>query len=154
MVVSSYDNPRPARMITLYGVESDFDHVKFPKKTYGIGKSKCTYVQSNNTLVLTDRHAHTVYMYDTVKGTSEAVIDGNIQKPRGACVGPGDSVMVCSNKKNSIVHMTVNGEILGTYPVDIKNPNSLSMNKDGTKLAVSNSGSGMNKLQLYKISPT
>ncbi|KAH3876529.1 hypothetical protein DPMN_000374 [Dreissena polymorpha] len=50
MVVSSYDDPCPARMFSVDGVESDFDHVTFPVKTYKIDVSMCTYVESKNTL--------------------------------------------------------------------------------------------------------
>ncbi|KAH3870647.1 hypothetical protein DPMN_033835, partial [Dreissena polymorpha] len=154
MVVSTYHDPRPARMLSVDGVESDFDHfLTFPMKTYKVDESRCTYVQSKNTLVLTDRFAHTVYMYDTLKGTSRAVTNENIQEPCGACVGPGDSVLVCSMRKDSIVHLTINGKILGTYPVDMKCPYSICMSKDGTKLVVSNCAIGVKKLHLYKISP-
>ncbi|KAH3803801.1 hypothetical protein DPMN_132069 [Dreissena polymorpha] len=88
------------------GVESDFEHVTFPDKKYKINESMCTYVQSKNTLVLTDRFANTVHMYDNVNGTSKAVTDRNILQPRDACVGPGDTVLVCSEMKDSIVHPT------------------------------------------------
>ncbi|KAH3870645.1 hypothetical protein DPMN_033833 [Dreissena polymorpha] len=154
MVVSTYDDPRPARMISVDGVESDFEHsLTFPLKTYKGDESKCTYVQSKNTLVLTDRFAHTVFMFDTVNGTSRAVTNENIQEPRGACVGPGDTVLVCSENKNSIVHLTIDGKILGTYPVDMKFPYSICVSKDGTRLAVFNRCTGNTKLQLFKISP-
>ncbi|KAH3804932.1 uncharacterized protein LOC127834847 [Dreissena polymorpha] len=154
MVVSAFDNPRPARMISVDGVESDFDHfLTFPLKTYKLDESTCTYVQSKNTLVLTDQLAHTVYMYDTVNGTSRAVTDENIQEPRGACVGPGDTVLVFSKNNHSIVHLTIDGKILGTYPVDMEYPVSICVSKDGTRLAVTNSVRGAKKLHLYKISP-
>ncbi|KAH3797598.1 hypothetical protein DPMN_151182 [Dreissena polymorpha] len=155
MVVSTYnDDPHPVKMISVDGLEADFDHIlTFPKKTYKIDESKCTYVQSKNTLVLTDRYAHTVYMNDTVNGTSRAVTNENIQGPCGACVGPGDTVLVCSQNNNSIVHMTNDGNILGTYPVDMTNPYRICVSKDGTRLVVSNSVLGTRKLHLYKISP-
>ncbi|KAH3797562.1 hypothetical protein DPMN_151145 [Dreissena polymorpha] len=141
-------------MISVGWVESDFDHsLTFPSKTYKLDESTCTYIQSKNTLVLTDRYAHTVFMFDTVNGTSRAVTNQNIQEPRGCCVGPGDTVLVCSENKNSIVHMTNNGNILGTYPVDMKFPGTICVSKDGTRLVVSNSAVGTRKLHLYKISP-
>ncbi|KAH3815803.1 hypothetical protein DPMN_144334 [Dreissena polymorpha] len=152
MVLSTYDDSRPVRMITQAGVESDFDRVLFNNKTYKFAESKCTYVPSKNTLVLTDRYAHTVYVYDTVKGTSRAVTDENIQEPRGACVGPGDTVLVCSMMKDSIVHLTADGNILGTYPLDMKWPYTLCMNKDRNRLAVSNGAPGERKLRMYKVS--
>ncbi|XP_052260662.1 uncharacterized protein LOC127864813 isoform X2 [Dreissena polymorpha] len=152
MVFSTCDDSRPVRMITQAGIESDFDRVPFTKKTYKLGESKCTYVTSKNTLVLTDRYAHTVYMYDTVKGTSRAVTNANIQQPVGACVGPGDTVLVCSGARDYVVHLTDKGDILGTYRVDMTLPFSMCMNKDGTRLAVSNGTIGMRKLMMYKLS--
>ncbi|XP_052265916.1 uncharacterized protein LOC127868311 isoform X1 [Dreissena polymorpha] len=154
MVVSTYDDPRPLRMISVGGVESDFDYsLTFPMKKYKLDESKCTYVQSKNTLVLTDRSAHTVFLYDTLNRTSRAVTNENIQEPLGACPGPGDTVLVCSKDKLSIVHLTIDGKILGTYPVDMKYPYSIRLSKDGTRMAVSNSAKGVQKLHLYKISP-
>ncbi|KAH3803620.1 hypothetical protein DPMN_131885 [Dreissena polymorpha] len=154
MVVSTYDDPRPVRILSVDGVETEFEHVTFPVKTYTVGESTCTYVQSKNTLVLNDQLAHTIYMYDTVNGTSRAVTDENIQEPRGACVGPGDTVLVCSMGKDSIVRMTIDGKILGTYPVDMEFPYSICVSKNGTRLAVSNTRDSIKKLHLYKISMT
>ncbi|KAH3812807.1 uncharacterized protein LOC127836643 [Dreissena polymorpha] len=150
MVVGTFNHSSPARMITHTGVESDFDHVLFEKKTYRRDDSKCTYVPSKNTLVLTDRSAHTVYLYDTVKGKYKVVTDDNIRRPRSACVGPGDTVLVCSEAKNSVVHLTVEGDILGTFPLDMQGPWALCMNNNGTRLAVSNRNK---KIQLFNISP-
>ncbi|KAH3870582.1 hypothetical protein DPMN_033770 [Dreissena polymorpha] len=84
MAVISYDDHRPARMLSVDGVKSDFDHVTFHVKTYKIDESMCTYVQSKNTLVLTDREAHTVYIYDNLNGTSIAVTNNNIREPCSA----------------------------------------------------------------------
>ncbi|KAH3870446.1 hypothetical protein DPMN_033633 [Dreissena polymorpha] len=92
-------------------------------------------------------------MYDTVNGTSRAVTDENIQEPRGACPGPGVTVLVCSGKNISIVHLTIGGKILGTYAVDMEWPCSICLSKDGSRLVVSNSAKGAKKLHLYKISP-
>ncbi|KAH3815894.1 hypothetical protein DPMN_144430 [Dreissena polymorpha] len=152
MVVSTYNDPRPVRMINQIGVESDFDRVLFNKKTYKRGWSTCTYVSSKNTLVLTDWYAHTVYMFDTAKGTSRAVTNDNIQNPHGACVGPGDTVLVCSTAKSSIVHITVDGDILCTYHVDMRRPYTLCMKNDGSRLVVSGFEKGMTKLMMYKLS--
>ncbi|KAH3813652.1 hypothetical protein DPMN_142117 [Dreissena polymorpha] len=149
MVVSTFNDPRPVKMITKGGVESDCDYVLF--QTYKLDESNCTYVQSKNTLVLTDRKANTVYMYDTFTGTSRAITNENIQQPRGACVGPDDTVLVCSGAKNSIVHMTVHGDIIGNYPVDTKLPYTLCMTKDGSRLAVSGCGTAR-KLIMYTLS--
>ncbi|KAH3809805.1 hypothetical protein DPMN_138185 [Dreissena polymorpha] len=138
-------------MMPMNTLGADFKNVVFPRKN--VYESNCCYVQSKNTLVLTDRYAHTVYMYDTVEGTSRAITDQNIQEPRGCCVGPGDTVLVCSKNKNSIVHLTVDGDVLGTYPVDMEYLNSLCISKKASTLAVSNRLSGKKKLQLYNMLP-
>ncbi|KAH3870615.1 hypothetical protein DPMN_033803 [Dreissena polymorpha] len=140
-------------MLSVNGVESDFHQLVFPYKTCKLAESRCTYIQSKNTLVLPDRYAHTVYMHDTVKGTLKAVTHKNIQEPCGACPGPGDTVLVCSKNNNSIVHLTIDGKLLGTYPVDMKYSFSICVSKAGTKLALSNLAHGFRKLHLYKISP-
>ncbi|KAH3870447.1 hypothetical protein DPMN_033634 [Dreissena polymorpha] len=44
MVVSTYNDPRPARMLSVDGVESDFHQCVFPNETYKYVESKCTYV--------------------------------------------------------------------------------------------------------------
>ncbi|XP_052258202.1 uncharacterized protein LOC127862966 isoform X4 [Dreissena polymorpha] len=86
MVVSTYNDNRSVRMISYDGVEEDFDKFELPKTIYKIDESRCTYIQAKNTLVMIDKLAHTVYMYDTLKGTSIAVTDKSIQQPSGVCV--------------------------------------------------------------------
>ncbi|KAH3804527.1 hypothetical protein DPMN_132814 [Dreissena polymorpha] len=39
MVVSTIDDPRNVRMINVDGVETNFQHVEFPKKAYKLGES-------------------------------------------------------------------------------------------------------------------
>ncbi|KAH3870583.1 hypothetical protein DPMN_033771 [Dreissena polymorpha] len=48
--------------------------------------------------------------------------------------------------------MTVDGDVVGTYLMDLMLPHSLCVSKDEIKLAVSNSASGAGTLPLYKIS--
>ncbi|KAH3809536.1 hypothetical protein DPMN_137909 [Dreissena polymorpha] len=66
---------------------------------YVTNESMCRYVQYKNTLVLTYRDAHTVYVYDTLNGTSRAVNNKNMREPCVVCVGPDDTVLVCSKIK-------------------------------------------------------
>ncbi|KAH3810580.1 hypothetical protein DPMN_138973 [Dreissena polymorpha] len=46
MVVSTWGDPPHARMLSVDGVESDFNNLTFLKKTYKGTESKCTYVES------------------------------------------------------------------------------------------------------------
>ncbi|XP_052784182.1 uncharacterized protein LOC128219994 [Mya arenaria] len=150
-VVSTYNDPRSARMIDVDGKESNFDNMKFPGKTYKLGESKCTYIQSRDVLVLTDRHAHTVYMYNTATGKSREVNDGRIREPRGAFAGPDQSVFVCSGKTNSVIQISPDGNILASCDVDIKHPFAVAVSRDGSRMAVSNSVTGVETLKLFKI---
>ncbi|XP_052785086.1 uncharacterized protein LOC128220646 [Mya arenaria] len=150
-VVSTWDDPRPARMIDVDGKESDFDNVKFPGKTYKCGESKCTYIQSRDTLVLIDKFARTVYMYNTVSGKGIEVKDGRIREPRGACVGNGDTVFVCSTDTNSVIQVSADGDILASCDVDMEYPFAVAASRDGSRMAVTNCLSGVRKLKLFKI---
>ncbi|XP_052782808.1 uncharacterized protein LOC128219035 [Mya arenaria] len=150
-VVSTFDDSRPARMIDVDGKESDFDNVKFPGKTYKRGENQCTYIQSRGTLVLTDMDAHTVHMYNTVSSKVKEVKDDRIRKPRRACVGPDDSVFVCSDKTNSIIQISPDGDILVSCDFDMKFPVDVAVSRDGSRMAVINSSGGERKLKLFKI---
>ncbi|KAH3804170.1 hypothetical protein DPMN_132452 [Dreissena polymorpha] len=120
MVVSTHDELHHVRMISVDGLELDFEHLVFPTKNYKSDQSKCTYVQSKNTLVLTDRFAYTVFMYDTSKATPRAVTTENIQGPDSVCVGPSETVLVCSQNNHSIVHLSVNGDLPCGYAVPVQ----------------------------------
>ncbi|XP_052783085.1 uncharacterized protein LOC128219315, partial [Mya arenaria] len=150
-LVSTYDDPSPARMIDVDGNESEFDNVKFPGKMYKNWESLCTYVPSRVTLVLTDRYAHTVYMYDTVTGNNTEVKNDQIREPRGTCVCPDDSVFVCIKNTNSIIQISSDGEILASCDVDMEYPFAVSVSSDGSKMAVTNCLIGGMKLKLFKI---
>ncbi|XP_052784981.1 uncharacterized protein LOC128220575 [Mya arenaria] len=150
-VVSTYDAPRPARMIDVDGKESDFDNMKFPGKTYKLGASNCTYIQSRDSIVLTDRFAHTVYMYNTVSDKNSKVKGGQIREPKGTCVGPDDSVFVCSKNTNSVIQISPDGDILASCDVDMKHPYAVAVSRDGSRMVVTNGAKGVKTLKLFKI---
>ncbi|KAH3803721.1 hypothetical protein DPMN_131989 [Dreissena polymorpha] len=77
---------------------------------------------------------HVMYMYDNVNGTSRA-------NPLGACVGPDDT--------DSIVHLTIHGKILGTYPLEMKTTYSICVSKDGTRLALSSDNHLINSFEIF-----
>ncbi|KAH3735892.1 uncharacterized protein LOC127849713 [Dreissena polymorpha] len=150
IVVGTYEDPRPARIVSKDEEETEFEKIGFHR--YKLGDSKSTFVTDSKTLVFTDRFDHSVYLYDTSHGGFIKVQDENIQQPRCVCAGPGDTVFVCSRNTNSIVQMNVFGEILGNVQLDIKHPYSVAMSKDASKLAVSNSFDGARKLKVYRLS--
>ncbi|XP_052783091.1 uncharacterized protein LOC128219322 [Mya arenaria] len=150
-VVSTWNDPRPARMIDMDGKVSDFNNVQFPEKTYMINESRGTYIPSINTVVLTARYANTVYLYNTVTGMETELKDRRIREPRDACVGPDGSIFVCSQKSNSIVQISPSGDILTSLNVDMRGPYTVAVSRDGSRMIVSNSLSGSMKLKLFNL---
>ncbi|XP_052783089.1 uncharacterized protein LOC128219321 [Mya arenaria] len=150
-VVITMDDPRPVRFIDVDGKESDVDNVKFPGKTYTLDESRCTNLPFRDSLVLTDRFAHTVYMYNTVSGKITEVKDDRIREPTGACVGPDDSVFVCNENTNSVIPISPDGYILTSCEVDMKFLCAVAVSRDGSRMAVTNSAKGFKKLKLFKM---
>lgn len=56
------EGQNPLRMVTMAGEEKDFNNL--PEKSYNIDNCKSTYFHSKNIIVLTDRHDHSVHLYD------------------------------------------------------------------------------------------
>ncbi|XP_052783077.1 uncharacterized protein LOC128219308 [Mya arenaria] len=150
-VVSTIDDQRPARMIDVDGKKSDFDNVKFNRKTYKLDESKCTYLPSQDSLVLTDSQAHIVYKYNTLTGKRSELIDERIQVPRGASVGPDDSVFVCCANTNSVIQISPDGDILASCDVDMMYPYAVAVSRDGSRMAVTNSAGDARQLKTLKL---
>ena len=149
-LVSTFEDKRPLKMITLTGEETDFDNL--PEKQYAVGYSKSTYIHDRDIMVRTDVLDNTVYMYDNKKGRCElrcAVKDELIKEPTGVCQGPNNSVLVCSEDTNSLVQVSVSGRVIGSHKLDMCYPRTVCMSKDGKKLAVSNGAEANLKLQLF-----
>ncbi|XP_060584041.1 uncharacterized protein LOC132740202 [Ruditapes philippinarum] len=150
-VVGTYDEPRPVRVVSLTGEEYDFG-VNFPNKSYPIDSCDSTYIKSSDKVVITDRYEHTVYIYDIKTGTRVAVKDDQIQEPRGAAVGPSDTILVCSLETNTIVQISKTGQILSSYKIDMENPCKVCLSRDKSFLVVTNRCPGKRKLHKFKIS--
>jgi len=150
-LVSTYESRHPLRMITLAGEEKDFDGL--PQKQYEGGNSSCAYIRSKDKLVLTDRRDSTIYVYDNKNTcvTRTVVKDESIQEPRAVCVGPGDSIFVCSENTNSLVQVSASGKVLGSHKLDMEYPCTMCSSKDGKTLAVSNSVKGNKKVQVFHV---
>ncbi|XP_060558345.1 uncharacterized protein LOC132718646 [Ruditapes philippinarum] len=150
-VVGTYDYPRPVRIVSLTGEEHDFD-VNFPNKIYTIDTSACTYIKSSDKVVITDRNKHTVYIYDIKTDTRVVVKDDQIQDPRGAAVGPSDTILLCCRKTNTIVQISQRGQVLSSYKIDIENPFTVCVSRDKSFIVVTSSSVGTTKMQKFKIS--
>ncbi|XP_060597831.1 uncharacterized protein LOC132751646 [Ruditapes philippinarum] len=150
-VVGTWDEPRPVRILSLTGEEHDFS-VNFPNKTYPIDSSACTYIKSSDKVVITDRYEHTVYIYDIKTNTRVVVKDDQIRQPRGAAVGPFDTILLCCRKTNIIVQISQTGHILSSYKIDMKYPCKICVSCDKLFLVVTNNCLGKKIMQKFKIS--
>ncbi|XP_045202645.2 E3 ubiquitin-protein ligase TRIM71-like [Mercenaria mercenaria] len=149
-VVGTIDDTTPVRIVSMSGEEKDFS-VSFPNKKYSINTIACNYIRNTEKLILTDRHEHTVYIYDVATNTRVVVKDDQIKEPRGVAVGPSDCILVCSGNTNSIVQISQTGRILLSFKLDMKYPYRVCVSKDKSILAVTNSRKGKTKLQLFKL---
>ncbi|XP_060588265.1 uncharacterized protein LOC132743732, partial [Ruditapes philippinarum] len=136
-VMGTINDKRPARIVSLTGNENDFS-VNFPNKAYYGYDSGCTYINNSDTLVLTDRHEHYVYIYDIKTDTRVVVKDDQIQEPCGVAVGPSDTIIVCSLDKNSLVQISQTGHILSSHKIDIECPYRACVSRDKSFLVVTN----------------
>lgn len=150
-VVSTADDRRPMRMVTITGEEKDFDNL--PEKSFTRGNSAGTYICNKDLLVLVDRHENVLNIYDYNNNCSVTcyVNDQSIKQPIGICVAPDDSLFLCSRGTDSIVHVSWTGKVLGSYKLDFRFPKTICISKDGKKLAVSNEEHGNKVLNIYTV---
>jgi len=151
-IVSTIDHEDPVRTITVHGQEGDVQHAGLPDKTYNVGESQCTYDGSKKTIVFTDRYTHTVYLCNIQSGSCQTVQSDQIREPRGACPGNHGTVLVCSDKTNSIVQVSLQDRVVTTHDVGMKYPYAVSLSRDGARLAVSNSVAGQKNIKIFTVS--
>jgi len=152
-VTSTEDHPSPVRTITVQGQEGDVQHAGLPDKTYKGDESQSTYIGTKNILVFTERCNHTVYLCNIQSGSCHTVESDQIREPMGACPGNHGSVFVCSDKINSVVQISPQGNIVMTHDVGMVNPCAVTLSRDGARLAVSNDVYGqMMKIKIFTVS--
>ncbi|XP_060565598.1 uncharacterized protein LOC132724684 [Ruditapes philippinarum] len=150
-VGGTINHSTPVRVISSTGEENDFN-INFPSKSYPLDTSNCTYIRSSDKVVLTDRSEHTVHIYDIKTNRRVVVKDEQIKEPLGVAVGPFDTILVCSNRKNSIVQISQTGQILSSFKTDMTYPRRICVLRDKSFLAITNSVVSERKLQKFKIS--
>jgi len=151
-IVSTWWHERPVRTIDLQGNVGDIQHKLLPDKDNGLLDSPCTYISSTNTLMFSDWCQDTVYMCELTSGEGHVIKSDKIVVPSGVCAGPAGTVFVCSEGTNTIVQLSQDGEILMTHDVGMGRPHAVSLNRDGTRLVVSNWTTGQNIIKLFHVS--
>ena len=151
-ILSTCGHPRAVRTITVSGHEGDVQHACLPDKTFKGGESQCTYVEAHKTVVFTDRDDHTVYMSNIENGRCHIELSDQIRFPKGACPCIDGTVFVCSAGTGCILQLTTQGTVLTTHDISMAWPFAVSLSRDGTRLAVSNSEKDkQKKIKLFKI---
>ncbi|XP_045202186.2 uncharacterized protein LOC123555659 [Mercenaria mercenaria] len=149
-VVGTIDEARPVRIVSRSGEEKDFS-ISFPNKKYSNDTCACSYIRNTEKIILSDKHEHTVYIYDVATNTKVVVKDDLIKNPRGVAAGPSGWFLVCCENTNSIVQISQTGRILSSFKLDMYYPLRVCVSKDQSILAVSNGCVGKIKLQLFKL---
>lgn len=150
LLVSTYEDRRPLRMITLSGDETDLEGLY--DKNNESDEIVGAYIRSKDMLIVTDRADGSVYFYDNKEKCSLRCIvkDDNIKEPTGVCVGPFDRLFVCSKGTHSVVQMSSSGKVLGAQKLEWMYPSTVAVSSDKTKLVVFGDFCGK-ELQLYHL---
>ncbi|XP_045202664.2 uncharacterized protein LOC123556126 [Mercenaria mercenaria] len=148
--IGTIDDARLVRIVSLLGEEKDFS-INFPNKDCSLPAFMCSYIMNTDKLILTDRHEHTVYIYDIAANTKVVVKDNKIKEPLDVAVGPSDCILVCSNETHSIVQISSTGQVLSSYKLDLYYPYRVCISKDKSIIAVTNKCISRKKLQLFKV---
>jgi len=149
-IVGTVGDRRHARVIGLNGQESDIHSLTFPDKTYGAGYCHCTYLPSDGVLAVTYYDEHTVQLYQIGTGTRRTVKDYRIQRPVGICGAQG-RVFVAGLGTNTVVEMTVQGEIVKCHDVGMEESCTISVSQDGGHMIVANAVLGDSTIKFFKI---
>jgi len=149
-IVGTGGDRRHARIIGLNGQESDIHSLTFPDKMYGADDCHCTYLPSDGVLAVTYFREHTVRLYQIGTGTSRTVKDVRIQNPEGICGAQGRVFVACRGT-NTVVEMTVQGEIVKCHDVGMVWPITISVTQDYGHMVVAEYVWGDTSIKLFKM---
>jgi len=150
-MVSTYNHRNAICTIDVDGNEGDVQHQILPDKIYKVDMSACTVIPSNKTVFFTDREQHTVYMCDMKSGKGRVITHDKIQAPKGIYASLKCDVFVCSMNTDSIVQLSLLGDVIASHKADMRFPSAVSVSRDGSRLVVSNCAMGQTKMKLFNI---
>ena len=150
LLLNTFSEERPMRMVSIYGDETDLKNL--PKKCFKREESMCTFIHHTHMLVLTDKKANSVHMFEHKSNMKEHVVKHKaIKEPRGVCAGPEGTVFVCCKGTDKLVQISPSGRVLGSHKLKMRSPFSVCISKDRSKIAVSNSYDGRKELHIYSV---
>ena len=137
-VVGALNDKRHARILDVDGHEQDFEEMNFPCKKYKPGESKCTYIRSSNTVVVTDVNDNSLNIYDIPARRRISIKDEKTQRPSDVCACPDGTLFITSLGTNTLIQMSSQGKFLKSLSVDMENPFAVGVSQDGRKVALAN----------------
>jgi len=137
-VVGALSDKRHARILDVKGHEQDFEEMNFPSKKYRPGDSKCTYIRSSNTVVVTDAYDNSLNIYDIAARRRISIKNEKTQRPSDVCACQDGTMFITSLGTNTIIQMNSQGKFLTSLSVDMEHPFAVGVSQDGRKVAVAN----------------
>jgi len=150
-ILTTYNHERPVRTIDVHGNEGEFQHKLLPDKNFKLATSACAYIPSTKTLLFCGRKQNTVYMCDITSGEGHVIKSKEIVEPRGICAGQNGGSFVCSEDTHCVVQLSPTGDVLTSLRVNMKYPRAVSVSRDGSFMAVSNSMDPHSSIKLFNI---
>jgi len=150
-VVSTLDHRRSVCTVDVHGNEGDIQQNILFDKQYGLWECACAFVPSTKTIVVSEKNQHTIYMCDITSGKFHVINNDQIRGPRGICPGPAGTVLVCSGDTDSLVHLSPQGDVLGSISVGMKFTKAVSISKDATRLVLANACAKDRVIKLFSI---
>jgi len=151
-LVGTVDHPRPVCTVDIQGQVKDIKRLDLPDKTFGLGDSVTSYMPTTKTVLLTDNNDNSLLICDMSSGQCKTVKDDGISSPKGVCGGPNGTVFVCSSARDSIVHISLHGEVVSNYKLKLPNPSAMAISQDSHHLVVCNHGEDQDTIiQMFKI---
>ncbi|XP_060580983.1 uncharacterized protein LOC132737666 [Ruditapes philippinarum] len=141
---------RHVRIVSSSGEEKDLN-VTFPNKMFSINASACTFIETCNKIIITERYENTVNIYDIKTKTRVEVKDDQIQRPCGVATGPSDTILVCCGGTHGIVQISLTGQILSSHKIGMESPWQICVSRSYSFVAITNSLKGDRKLQKFKV---
>ena len=151
-LIGTVEHPRPVCSVDSRGQVEDIKRLALPEKSFCLGNSAIAYIPSTKTVLLTDNTENSLLICDIASGECKTVKDDRISSPKGVCGGPNGTVFVCSSARDSIVQISLHGEVITNHRLELAHPSAMAISSDGSHLVVCNHGEGQDTImQLFKI---
>jgi len=137
-LIGTVEHPRPVCSVDSRGQVEDIKRLDLPEKSFCLGNSAIAYIPATKTVLLTDNTDNSLLICDIASRQSKTVKDDRLSAPIGVCGGPNGTVFVCSSARDSIVQISLHGEVVSNEKLEMPYPSAIAMSQDGHYLVVCN----------------